>query len=78
MVWRADSCLYLQKRLNLTKTVRKLPISQDLQRQGHYIHDDRQLDIKYDDMPAVRSVTDSSAAGDDCVQTEDAHHAADY
>ncbi len=52
---RADSCLRLQKRLNLTKTVRKLPISQDLQRQGHYIHDDRQLDIKYDDLPAVRS-----------------------
>ena len=44
----------LQKRLNLTKTVRKLPISQDLQRQGHYIHDDRQLDVKYDELPAVR------------------------
>eukprot|EP00891_Asterochloris_glomerata_P001965 jgi/Astpho2/1965/Aster-00474 len=43
------------KRLNLTKTVRKLPISQDLQRQGHYIHDDRQLDIKYDDLPAQKT-----------------------
>lgn len=49
------------KRLNLTKTVRKLPISQDLQRQGHYIHDDRQLDIKYDDLPAENDTVNYAA-----------------
>ena len=42
-----------QKRLNLTKTVRKLPINDQLERTGHYIHDDRQLDIKYDELPEV-------------------------
>ncbi|KAK9838766.1 hypothetical protein WJX74_002928 [Apatococcus lobatus] len=36
------------KKINLTKTVRKLPINEDGERAGHYIHDDRQLDIKYD------------------------------
>lgn len=43
----------LQKRLNLTRTVRKLPINDQLERVGHYIHDDRQLDIKYDELPDV-------------------------
>ena len=42
----------MQKKINLTKTVRKLPISEGGERAGHYIHDDRQLDIKYDH-PAV-------------------------
>ena len=44
----------LQKRLNLTRTVRKLPINADLERVGHYIHDDRVLDIKYDELPEVK------------------------
>ncbi len=44
--------LLVQKKINLTKTVRKLPITEDGGRAGHYIHDDRQLDIKYDH-PAV-------------------------
>lgn len=43
----------MQKRLNLTRTVRKLPINDQLERVGHYIHDDRQLDIKYDEVPEV-------------------------
>ncbi len=34
--------------MNLTKTVRKLPITSDLQRKGYYTHDDKQPDIKYD------------------------------
>ena len=39
-----------QKRLNLTKTVRKLPIHQNLERGGFYQHDDlSSLQIKYDD-----------------------------
>ena len=38
----------MQKKLNLTKTVRKLPIDENLERAGHYIHDDRQIEIKYD------------------------------
>ena len=38
----------LQKRMNLTKTVRKLPITTDLQRKGYYTHDDKAPDIKYD------------------------------
>ena len=45
--------LQLQKRLNLTRTVRKLPINEQLERVGHYIHDDRQLQIKYDELPEV-------------------------
>lgn len=36
------------KRMNLTKTVRKLPITSDLERKGYYMHDDKQPDIKYD------------------------------
>lgn len=39
----------VQKKLNLTRTVRKLPIDANLERAGHYIHDDRVLDIKYDE-----------------------------
>ena len=42
----------LQKKINLTKTVRKLPINDQLERAGHYLYDDRQLEIKYDD-PSV-------------------------
>ena len=38
----------MQKRLNLTKTVRKLPISENLERKGYYMHDDKRPDIKYD------------------------------
>ena len=42
-----------QKRMNLTKTIRKLPINQDGQRAGYYVHDDlSSVDIKYDD-PSV-------------------------
>jgi hypothetical protein len=37
-----------QKRLNLTKTVRKLPITEDLQRRGYYMHDQKEVPIKYD------------------------------
>ena len=39
------------KRLNLTKTVRKLPITEDMRRAGYYMHDDgaANRDIKYDD-----------------------------
>lgn len=37
-----------QKRLNLTKTVRKLPISENLERKGYYMHDDKHPDVKYD------------------------------
>ena len=45
----------LQKKINLTKTVRKLPITQDLERAGNYVYDDRQMEIKYDDFWEVRS-----------------------
>ena len=45
----------LQKKLNLTRTVRKLPIDENLSRQGHYIHDDRQIEVKYDDPAEVIS-----------------------
>ncbi len=41
-------CHAPQKRMNLTKTVRKLPITSDLQRKGYYTHDDKAPDIKYD------------------------------
>lgn len=37
------------KKLNLTRTVRKLPIDENMERAGHYIHDDRQIEVKYDD-----------------------------
>lgn len=47
-----DLCV-TQKKLNLTRTVRKLPIDENLERAGHYIHDDRQVEIKYDDQPEV-------------------------
>jgi thiol-disulfide isomerase/thioredoxin len=36
------------KRLNLTKTVRKLPIDENFERKGYYTHDDHPTDIKYD------------------------------
>jgi hypothetical protein len=41
--------------MNLTKTIRKLPINQEGQRAGYYVHDDlSSVDIKYDD-PSVRA-----------------------
>jgi thiol-disulfide isomerase/thioredoxin len=40
------------KRMNLTKTVRKLPINEDFERSGHYIHDYQLPEIKYDELPA--------------------------
>lgn len=40
--------------MNLTKTIRKLPITEDGQRAGYYVHDDlSNLNIKYDE-PQVR------------------------
>ena len=46
--------VHVQKRMNLTKTIRKLPITQDGQRAGYYVHDDlSSMDIKYDE-PSVR------------------------
>lgn len=36
------------KRLNLTRTVRKLPIDASLNRQGYYMNDDKHPDIKHD------------------------------
>lgn len=40
----------LQKRMNLTKTIRKLPINEDGQRAGYYVHDDlSNAAIQYDD-----------------------------
>ena len=45
-----------QKRLNLTKTVRKLPIHQNLERGGFYQHEDLgSLQVKYDDHIPVAS-----------------------
>ena len=47
----------MQKRMNLTKTIRKLPIHEDGQRAGYYVHDDlSSVDIKYDE-PKVREVS---------------------
>lgn len=46
----------MQKRMNLTKTVRKLPINEDGQRAGYYVHDDlSSVDIKYDE-PTVGTI----------------------
>ena len=43
--------------MNLTKTIRKLPITEDGQRAGYYVHDDlSNLNIKYDE-PQVRKVS---------------------
>lgn len=39
---------HAQKRMNLTKTVRKMPINADLERKGYYTHDDKPAEIKYD------------------------------
>lgn len=44
----SEQCVSLQKRLNLTKTVRKLPIDENFERKGYYTHDDHPTDIKYD------------------------------
>lgn len=49
--------LLVQKKLNLTKTVRKLPIDENLERAGHYIHDDRQIEVKYEAANWVRLST---------------------
>jgi hypothetical protein len=41
--------LLLQKRINLTKTIRKLPIKDNLERAGYYVHDDlANQEVKYD------------------------------
>ena len=45
----------MQKRMNLTKTIRKLPITEDGQRAGYYVHDDlSNVNVKYDE-PQVHS-----------------------
>lgn len=49
------------KKINLTQTVRKLPITQDLERAGNYVFDDRRLDIKYDEPPENETNIDFSA-----------------
>ena len=54
---KAHMVCMVQKKLNLTKTVRKLPIDENLERAGHYIHDDRQIEVKYDDANWVRLLT---------------------
>lgn len=42
----------MQKRMNLTKTIRKLPVNEDGRRTGYYVHDDlSSVDIKYDEPP---------------------------
>lgn len=47
---RGGRCVHMQKRMNLTKTIRKLPIDEEGQRAGYYVHDDlSSLDIKYDE-----------------------------
>lgn len=39
----------LQKKINLTKTIRKLPIKDNLERAGYYVHDDlANQEVKYD------------------------------
>ena len=36
--------------MNLTKTIRKLPITEDGQRAGYYVHDDlSNVNVKYDE-----------------------------
>ena len=40
----------MQKRMNLTKTIRKLPITENGQRAGYYVHDDlSNVNVKYDE-----------------------------
>ncbi len=40
---------FMQKRINLTKTIRKLPIKDNLERAGYYVHDDlANQEVKYD------------------------------
>lgn len=39
----------MQKRLNLTKTVRKLPIDEKLVRKGSFMEDKGPSQVKYDD-----------------------------
>jgi hypothetical protein len=43
-----------QKRLNLTKTVRKVPITASGQKVGHSMEDRDHKDIKYDEEHPVR------------------------
>lgn len=41
--------MFLQKKINLTKTIRKLPIKDNLERAGYYVHDDlANQEVKYD------------------------------
>lgn len=50
-------CLSPQKKLNLTKTVRKLPINEDLERAGRYMFQDdtqHRTGPKYDDALPVQ------------------------
>lgn len=51
----------MQKRMNLTKTIRKLPINEDGQRAGYYVHDDlSSVDIKYDE-PTVGAINNNTS-----------------
>ena len=43
--------------MNLTKTIRKLPINEDGQRAGYYVHDDlSNAAIQYDDAKVILSL----------------------
>ena len=43
--------------MNLTKTIRKLPINEDGQRAGYYVHDDlSHAAIQYDDAKVILSL----------------------
>ena len=70
------------KRLNLTKTVRKLPITEDMRRAGYYMHDDgaSRRDVKYDEegtiLPAGSVGGDPFAAIDYTAPIDAAHFAA--
>lgn len=67
------------KRLNLTKTVRKLPITEDMQRAGYYMHDDgaSRREIAYDEegtvLPAGSVGGDPFAAIDYTAPIDAAH-----
>ncbi len=55
-MWPAAHCgwgAWPQKRLNLTKTVRKLPVSGALERKGRYMEDKAHPEPKYDEEHAV-------------------------
>ena len=60
---RADACLpALQKKINLSKTVRKTPVSSDLSQKGSYMRDESIPMPQYDEARSMLSVTRSSAA----------------